>query len=101
MTFLYVQVLREPFERIPGIAPARRPRREPIVLSAREVGRVVEHLDQPFRLCVLLMYGGGLRLLECLTLRVKDVDMERREIVVRAGKGDKDRRVPLAVSAIG
>lgn len=101
LTFLYVQVLREPFERIPGIAPARRPRREPIVLSAREVGRVVEHLDQPFRLCVLLMYGGGLRLLECLTLRVKDVDMERREIVVRAGKGDKDRRVPLAVSAIG
>ena len=61
----------------------------------------MEQLDQPFRLCVLLMYGGGLRLLECLTLRVKDVDVERREIVVRGGKGGKDRRVPLAVSAIG
>lgn len=101
LTFLYVHVLRSPFERIPGIAPANRPRGEPIVLSPNEVGRIVHHLDQPFRLCVLLMYGGGLRLMECLTLRVKDVDPERREIVIRAGKGGKDRRVPLAVSAIG
>jgi integron integrase len=101
LTFLYVHVLRAHFEHIPGIVPARRPRREPIVLSVREVGRVVEHLDQPFRLCVLLMYGGGLRLLECLTLRVKDVEVERRQIVVRSGKGGKDRRVPLAVSAVG
>ena len=101
LTFLYVQVLGAPFERIPGVSPASRPRREPIVLSPGEVGRVVARLDQPFRLCVLLMYGGGLRLMECLTLRVKDVDLERREMVVRAGKGGKDRRVPLAVSAIG
>jgi integron integrase len=101
LRFLYVHVLRSPFERISGIAPASRARGEPIVLSPSEVGRIVQHLDQPFRLCVLLMYGGGLRLMECLTLRVKDVDPERREIVVRAGKGGKDRRVPLAVSAIG
>ena len=101
LTFLYVHVLRSPFERIPGIVPANRPRGEPTVLSPSEVGRIVQHLDQPFRLCVLLMYGGGLRLMECLTLRVKDVDPERREVVVRAGKGGKDRRVPLAVSAIG
>lgn len=101
LTFLYVHVLRSPFEHIPGINPANRPRGEPVVLSPSEVGRIVHHLDQPFRLGVLLMYGGGLRLMECLTLRVKDVDPERREIVVRAGKGGKDRRVPLAVSAIG
>jgi integron integrase len=101
LTFLYVHVLRSPFERIPGIAPAARTRGEPIVLSPTEVGRIIRQLDQPHRLCVLLMYGGGLRLTECLTLRVKDVDPERREIVVRAGKGGKDRRVPLAVSAIG
>jgi integron integrase len=101
LTFLYVQVLRSPFERIPGIAPAMRARGEPVVLSSDEVGRILRHLDQPHRLCVLLMYGGGLRLTECLTLRVKDVDPERREIVVRAGKGGKDRRVPLAVSAVG
>jgi integron integrase len=101
LTFLYVEVLRAPFDRIPGLAPASRPRREPIVLSTGEVGRVVERLDQPFRLCVLLMYGGGLRLTECLTLRVKDVDLERREIVNRGGKGGKGRRVPLAVPALG
>jgi integron integrase len=101
LTFLYVHVLRSPFERMPGVVPASRSRREPIVLSVGEVGRIVQRLDQPCRLCVLLMYGGGLRLMECLTLRVKDVDLERREIVVRAGKGGKDRRVPLAVSAIG
>lgn len=90
-----------PFERIPGVVPASHRRREPVVLSTGEVGRIVQQLDQPVRLCVLLMYGGGLRLMECLTLRVKDVDVERREIVIRAGKGDKDRRVPLAVTAIG
>ena len=98
LTFLYVQVLGAPFERIPGLSPANRPRREPIVLSPGEVGRVVARLDQPVRLCVQLMYGGGLRLMECLTLRVKDVDLERREIVVRTGK---ERRVPLAAGAIG
>lgn len=101
LTFLYAEVLYAPFERIPGARPATQTRREPVVLSAGEVGRIVEHLDQPFRLCVLLMYGGGLRLMECLTLRIKDVDLERHEIVIRAGKGGKDRRVPLAVSAVG
>lgn len=101
LTFLYAQVINAPFERIPGALPARQTRREPVVLSSSEVGRIVGHLDQPFRLCALLMYGGGLRLMECLTLRVKDVDLERHEIVIRAGKGGKDRRVPLAVSAVG
>ncbi len=101
LTFLYVEVLRAPFERIPGVLPASGRRREPVVLSLSEVGKIVRQLDQPVRLCVLLMYGGGLRLMECLTLRIKDVDPERREIVVRGGKGDKDRRVPLALNAIG
>ena len=101
LTFLYAQVLNAPFERIPGALPARQLRREPVVLSGGEVGRILTHLDQPFRLCALLMYGSGLRLMECLTLRVKDIDLERREIVIRAGKGGKDRRVPLAASAIG
>lgn len=101
LTFLYAQVLNAPFGHIPGALPARQTRREPVVLSSGEVGRILTHLDQPFRLCALLMYGGGLRLMECLTLRVKDIDLERREIVIRAGKGGKDRRVPLAVSAIG
>jgi integron integrase len=52
-------------------------------------------------LSAALMYGSGLRLLECLSLRVKDVDFDRREIVVRFGKGGKDRRVPLADACVG
>ena len=101
LTFLYADVLGAPLERIPGLVPAAHSRGEPIVLSLGEVGRVVQHLDQPFRLCVLLMYGGGLRLTECLALRVKDVDLERHEIVLRGGKKGRDRRVPLALNAVG
>lgn len=96
LTFLYDRVLERPLTRIEGIAPARRSRHVPVVLSPAEVRAVLGNLDEPARLCAALMYGSGLRLRECLTLRVKDVDLERREIVVRDGKGGKDRRTPLA-----
>ena len=92
LRFLYIEALGAAFERIPA---ARLPRREPVVLTTGEVRRIVEELGQPFRLCVLLMYGGGLRLTECLTLRVRDLDLERREIVLEG------RRVPLAAAAVG
>jgi integrase len=92
LTFLYVQVLRAPFDRVPGIMPAPRQRGVPTVLSLREIGLLLEQLEGVPHLAVLLMYGGGLRVLECPTLRIKDVDMDRREIVVRGGKGGKDRR---------
>ena len=97
--FLYEHVLRAPLGRIDGIAPARTTRRVPVVLSVSEVRRLLEELDEPVRLAATLMYGAGLRLMECLTLRVKDVDLARGEIVVRSGKGDKDRRAPLPESA--
>jgi len=61
---------------------------------------LASRLGDVVRLAVLLMYGSGLRLMECLTLRVKDVDFDRREIVVRAGKGGRDRRAPLAMVAV-
>ncbi len=96
LTFLYDRVLERPLTRIEGIAPARRSRHVPVVLSPGEVRAILANLGQPARLCAALMYGSGLRLRECLTLRVKDVDLERREIVVRDGKGGKDRRTPLA-----
>jgi integron integrase len=70
----------------------------PVVLSPDEVRAVLARLDDRSRLCVMLLYGSGLRIGECLDLRVKDVDFELRQIVVRAGKGDKDRRTPLADS---
>ena len=97
LLFLYEQVLGTQLERIEGIVPARLPARVPVVLSQREIKLVLSELgSHPARLCAALMYGSGLRLLECLALRVKDVDLDRHEIVVRGGKGGKDRRTPLA-----
>ena len=100
LLFLYDIVLKEPLERIEGIAPARRSRYVPVVLSQREVRELLARLPVPARLCAELMYGGGLRISECVSVRVKDVDLDRRELLVRGGKGNKDRRTPLAESAL-
>lgn len=98
LLFLYEHVIGRALARVDGITPARSSRRVPVVLSQREVRALLRHLQDPVRLCVGLMYGSGLRVLECVSLRVKDVDVDRREIVVRGGKGAKDRRTPLAES---
>ncbi len=79
-----------------GIARAKGPHDEPMVLSHREVLRILEQLRGKFFLVVVMLYSAGLRLEECLRLRVKDVDFELRQILVRDGKGQKDRYVPLA-----
>lgn len=100
LTFLYARVIERPLTRIEGIAPAQRSKRVPTVPSQREVRAILAHLDEPVRTAAALMYGSGLRLMECLRLRIKDVDIDRREIVVRGGKGDKDRRTPLAESSV-
>jgi integron integrase len=97
---LYAHVLGRPLGRVEGVAPAHRARRLPVVLSQGEVRRILRELDDPYRLCVELMYGSGLRVTECVRLRVKDVDLDRRELVVRLGKGGKDRRVPLAMTCV-
>jgi integron integrase len=101
LTFLYDAVLRQPLERIDGIAPARRARRVPVVLSQREVRALLGRMHDPSRLCATLMYGSGLRILECVSLRVKDIDLDRREVIVRGGKGGKDRRTPLPERSVG
>jgi integron integrase len=100
LLFLYARVVRRPLARLEGIMPARRPKRLPVVLSQREIRAILLKLENPFRLCVSLMYGSGLRVSECMSLRVKDVDFDRREITIRDGKGNKDRRVPLAESCV-
>ena len=74
---------------------ARQPVRVPVVLGIGEVRTVLAQLSGVPRLVALLLYGAGLRLQECLELRVKDLDFERGEITVRRGKGQKDRRVML------
>lgn len=100
LVFLYGRVLRQPLAPLAGVARARVSRRVPVVLTPAEIRNVLGRLRNPERLVVALLYGSGLRIDECVSLRVKDVDCDRREIVVRGGKGDKDRRVPLAGSAV-
>ena len=100
LAFLYDSAIRRPLPRIDGIVAAKRSRYVPVVLSQREVRLLLRAMSGVSRLCAALMYGSGLRLMECLALRVKDIDFDRREIVVRGGKGGKDRRVPLAQACL-
>jgi len=95
LLFLYRRVLGVELPWLDGLVRAKRPARVPTVLSRAEVAAVLAHLAGQRWLMVALLYGAGLRLLECLQLRVKDVDFERHEIVVRSGKGDRDRRTML------
>ena len=93
--FLYREVLRLPIGEVNVPPRARLPSRVPVVLTPTEVRAVLDALSGVPRLVAMLLYGAGLRLQECPELRVKDLDFERREITVRRGKGQKDRRVML------
>lgn len=100
LLFLYVDVLRKPLAELEGLVRAKRPHRIPVVLTQAEVQRLLEQLDGPVHLVAGLLYGAGLRLLEAARLRVKDLDLERREIRVRDGKGRRDRVTPLPRSLL-
>jgi integron integrase len=95
LLFLYGRVLGRDLSLPRHVAHIRVPRHLPVVLSPDEVKDLLEHLDGVPWLIAILLYGAGLRLVECLQLRVKDVDFKRNEITVRSGKGDKDRWAPL------
>ena len=100
LIFLYRHVLATPMVIAGDVVRARRGRRLPIVLSSQEVSKVLTQMKGVSRLCATLMYGSGLRLTECVSLRVKDIDFDRCQILVRSGKGDRDRRVPLPRLAV-
>jgi len=91
LLFLYKAVLDKPLGDVAGVTPARRPSRLPVVFTRDEVRAVLARLDGEKGLMASLLYGSGLRLMECLRLRVKDVDFGQNHIVVRDGKGQKDR----------
>ena len=91
LLFLYREVLRQPLALAGALPRARTPTRIPSVLTRAEVDRVLAQLSGTYRLIGLLLYGSGMRLTECVTLRVKDLDLMRGEIRVRQGKGAKDR----------
>jgi site-specific recombinase XerD len=94
LLFLYQEVLEVELPALDAVR-ARRPKRLPVVLSTDEVRAVLDSMAGTPRLMAELMYGSGFRLLEACRLRVKDLDFARGQIVVREGKGDKDRVVPL------
>ena len=95
LLFLYRQVLGIEFPWMEDIQRAKKPVRLPVVLSRDEVAALLNHMSGVTWLAAALLYGSGLRLMECLRLRVKDLDLVRGEITVRQGKGGKDRRTML------
>ena len=101
LLFLYGPVLGRPLDTMAGLTRVRKPPRMPSVLSPDEVVRVLAYMRDRNALVVRLLYGSGLRLAEALSLRVKDLDLDRRQITVRSGKGDRDRVALLPLSLVG
>lgn len=95
LVFLYRQVLKIELSQIRDVVRARQSRKLPVVLTREEAEAVIARLSHVDRLIASLLYGSGLRLMEAIRLRVKDVDFARNEIVVRDGKGEKDRMTML------
>ena len=98
LLFLYKAVLGMEIGAIEQVPRAKMPIRVPVVLSRDEVSRVLKQLTGRIWIIVVILYGAGLRILDCLELRVKDIDFDRHQIVVRRGKGQKDGRTMLPVA---
>ena len=95
LLFLFRRVLRKDIERLKDVVSAKAARRLPVVLTRKEVKAVLDQMHGTQRLMAEILYGCGLRLMECLRLRVKDIDFGSHQIEVRGGKGDKDRLTML------
>ena len=91
LLFLYGSVLERPLDKLEGVVRAKRPKRLPVVLTPDEVALVLTHLRGVPLMVALLLYGAGMRLMEALRLRIKDIDFSRNELTIRQAKGDKDR----------
>jgi integron integrase len=100
LLFLFRNVIGNQISDLSTVVPSRRPQKLPVVLTGNELTKVFGKLNGPLRLMAALIYGGGLRLQECLSLRIKDIDFERACLVIRAGKGAKDRETVLAASLV-
>ena len=100
LVFLYKQVLNIELDDLDQIVRAKKPKKLPVVLSREEITRLLSGLTGSHWLMGALLYGSGLRLMECLRLRVKDVDFDYNQILIRSGKGNKDRRSMLPQKVI-
>jgi len=100
LLFLYSEVLHQPIGAVDDVVHAKRPARLPVVMSRSEVDAVLSRLEGVWRLMASLLYGSGLRLLECASLRVKDIDFGGGQLLVRRGKGQRDRSTLLPQSLV-
>ncbi len=91
LNFLYTKVLEKPLGNVTQAVRARKPQKIPVVFERDEIQKLFNTVNPQHKLPLQLMYGSGLRLTECLRLRIKDVDFQRKAIIVRSGKGGKDR----------
>ena len=91
LVFLYKEVLRVELQWLDNLTRPKKPKRLPTVLTQTEVARLFAHMEGTHLLMARLLYGAGMRLMECVRLRIKDVDCERNEVLIRDGKGGKDR----------
>ncbi|MGB4856562.1 MAG: integron integrase [Candidatus Dechloromonas phosphoritropha] len=101
LLFLYREVLNIDLPWLDKVVRAKQPQRLPVVLTRQEVTAILDRMSGVHGLMARLLYGTGMRLMDCVRLRVKDVDFERAEIVVREGKGAKDRITMLPQALIG
>ena len=100
LLFLFKQVLKKEFGEIKGVVRAKRKPYIPVVLSRKEIDLIFDHLDDPVDLVAKLLYGCGLRLFECLKLRVQDFNFDDGIVTIHDGKGKKDRTVPIPQSIV-
>src|SRR6185295_3293664 len=98
LLFLYREVMGAELPWLGGLQRPSRPKRIPAVLTREEVAALLSQMEEPMRLVARLLYGTGMRLMEALRLRVKDVDFDKRAVIVRQAKGNKDRVVMLPLS---
>ena len=100
LVFMYKQVLNQPWDELDDFTRAKRPKRRPVVLFQNEIKVLLHHLDGTQHLMAALLYGSGLRLMECVRLRVQDVDFSYGQLMILNAKGMKDRVVPLPKSLV-
>ncbi len=100
LLFFYRHVLQKEFGKVDGVVRAKRRPYIPVVLSREEIEEILSHLAPPFDLVVKLLYGCGLRLFECLNLRVQCLNFDAGKITIHDGKGKKDRTVPLPTTLL-
>ncbi len=99
LVFLFEHTLKQPLKKL-DLKQSKRARKLPVVLSVPEIKSLLEQMEGQPALMAWLMYGSGMRLMECVRLRVKDIDFDQHHIMVRNGKGSKDRVVPLPQSCV-